>query len=322
VPDLRVAVAGLELRNPVIAGACEATASREQIEACLDAGAAAVVAKSTNESEDAKAQLRAAEYVLLDEELEARPVGLAARGDSLFCRSGLLDEPFEEWVETLAELDRGAGDAYVVPSLIVATIGEAVRMAQAFERAGLRWLELNIAAPHAGKAIRTGPELVQPIRDAVSLPLTVKVGGVDQAAAALEAGADAVVLSTRAQAFVPDLATRRPLIGTFGAIGGAWAVPLTCFELAQARRRLGPGACLVGTNGARDGRDVARFLLAGASAAQLATAVMTDGPEALARAIEQLSAYLDEQGLAARDLIGEAADNVRSYEEVALERRH
>jgi dihydroorotate dehydrogenase len=91
---------------------------------------------------------------------------------------------------------------------------------------------------------------------------------------------------------------------------------LTCRQLAQARLRLGADACLVGTNGARDGHDVARFLLAGASAAQLASAVLTDGPGALAHAIDQLSAYLDEHGLAARDLIGEAADHVQTYEEV------
>ena len=324
--DLGVRVAGLDLRNPVLAGSSEATATAEQIRACLDAGAAAVVAKSTNESEAAKAQLRAAEYVLVDEALDPRPLGPAARGDSLFCRSGLLDEPFEAWVETLAELDRGAGDAYVVPSLIVSNVDEALRMAEAFQQAGLRWLELNVAAPHAEEApaggIRTGAQLVRPVRDAFSLPLSVKVGTVEQAEAALEAGADAVVLSTRARAFLPDLVTRRPVLGTFGAIGGAWAVPLTCRQLAQARVRLGAGACLIGTNGARDGRDVARFLLAGASAAQLATRVITDGPEVLARVIAELAAYLDEQGLAARELIGEAADHVQTYEEVALERRH
>jgi len=48
--DLRVTVAGLELRNPVIAGSCEATATAEDIRACIAAGAAAVVAKSVNES--------------------------------------------------------------------------------------------------------------------------------------------------------------------------------------------------------------------------------------------------------------------------------
>ena len=326
MPDLRVTVAGLELRNPVVAGSCEATATREQIRACLDAGAAAVVAKSTNESDAAKAQLRTAEYVLLDEELRARPVGPAGRGDSLFCRSGLVDEPFESWVDTLAAIDREAGDAYVVPSLIVADVDEAVHMAQAFESAGLRWLELNVAAPHADEApagaIRTGAELVRPLRDAVSLPLSVKVATLDQAEGALAAGADAVVLSTRPQGFVPDLDTRRPVLGTFAAVGGAWSVPLTCRQLAKARLRFGADACLVGTNGARDGDDVARFLLSGASAAQLATAVMTDGPPVLTRAIEQLSQYLERQSADARELIGEAADAVLTYEEVALERRH
>jgi len=328
VADLRVTVAGLELRNPVVAGSGEGTATAEGIQACLDAGAAAVVAKSTNESEAAKAQLRASAYVVLDDELRPRPLGTGtlARGDTLFNRSGLLDEPFDEWVQTLARLDAAAGDAYVVPSLIVSALDEAVAMAQAFERAGLRWLELNVAAPHAAEAaagaIRAGAELVRPIRDAVSLPLSVKVASVVQAGAAFEAGADAVVLSARVQGFLPDLETRRPVLGTFGAIGGAWAVPLTCRDLAKARAAFGREACLLGTNGARDGYDVARFLLSGARAAQLTSAVVVDGPTVLRRAIDQLSGYLDEQGLAAREVVGEAADAVLTYEEVALERRH
>jgi dihydroorotate dehydrogenase (NAD+) catalytic subunit len=321
VADLAVEIAGLELANPVIAGSGESTRTAAQIRACLAAGASAVVAKSTNESEAAKGQLRAAEYALLDESFAARPLGPAGRGDSLYCRSGLLDEPFAQWVETLAELDRGAGDAYVVPSLIVGELDAAVAMAQAFEAAGLRAVELNVGAPHAAEAaagaIRTGAALVRPIRAAVSIPLIVKVGGLDPVAAAVEAldaGADAVVLSTRAQGFVSDLATRRPLLGTFAAIGGAWALPITCRHLAKTRQAR-PGACLVGTNGARDGRDVAQMLLAGASAAQLTTAVMTDGPEALRRAIDSLSRYLDEQGVSARELVGEAADAVKTYQE-------
>jgi dihydroorotate dehydrogenase (NAD+) catalytic subunit len=327
VADLGVTVAGLELKTAVIAGSGEGTQNAEQIRACLAAGAAAVVAKSTNESAAAKAQLRGAAYALVDRDFNAREVGPAAREDSLFCRSGLVDEPFEQWVETLAALDREAGDAYVVPSLIVSGIDEAVRMACAFEAAGLRWLELNIGAPHAAEAaagaIRTGAELVRPIREAVALPLTVKVGGLDpvaDATAALDAGADAVVLASRAQGFLSDLETRRPVLGTFAAIGGAWAVPLTCRHLAKARQAR-PDGCLVGTNGARSGRDVAQMLLAGASAVQLTSVVITDGADALARVTAELSAYLDEQGVAARELVGEAADAVRTYEEASLEHR-
>src|SRR5581483_10628152 len=206
--DLSVTVAGLELKSPVVAGSGEATSSAEEICACLEAGAAAVVAKSVNESQAARGQLRAAEYVLLDEHLNARPLGAAARTDSLFCRSGLLD----------VDLDREAAarDAYVVASLIVADVDEAVRLARLVEEAGLRWLELNVGAPHATEAppgaIRTGVELVERVRTAVSIPLTVKLRPGDSVADALAAGADAVCLATRAMAFVPDLETRRPVL--------------------------------------------------------------------------------------------------------------
>lgn len=324
--DLSTRVAGLDLKNPVVAGSCEATATPDQIRACLDAGAAAVVAKSVNESPAAHANLRAAEYVLLDESLRPRPLGPAQRGDSLFCRSGLLAVELEEWAETLASLDREAAaeGAYVVPSLIVGDLGRAVEAAATFERVGLRWLELNVGAPHASEApggIGAGVELVRRIRAAVSLPLTVKLAATDSATEALAAGADAVCIATRAMGFLPDLNTRRPVLGTFAAVGGAWALPLTAYRVAKTHTAH-PEASIIATNGARDGFDVARLLLAGAAAVALATAVLTDGPAALARAIEVLSGYCEQQGATVRELIGEASRHVQTYEEVAIERRH
>jgi dihydroorotate dehydrogenase (NAD+) catalytic subunit len=324
--DLSTRVAGLELKNPVIAASCEATATPDQIRACLDAGAAAVVAKSVNESPAAHANLRAAEYVLLDAALEPRPLGSAQRTDSLFCRSGLLEVELEEWAAMLAALDRDAAarDAYVVPSLIVADLDRAVEAAATFERAGLRWLELNVGAPHASEAaegIGAGVDLVRRIRRGVSLPLTVKLAASDSVAGALEAGANAVCIATRAMGFVPDLTTRRPVLGTFAAVGGAWTLPLTLYGVAKAHAAH-PKASIVATNGARDGLDVARLLLAGASAVALASTVLTDGPSALARAIDELAGYCEQQGADVRDLIGEAAHHVQTYEEVAIERRH
>ena len=324
--DLSSTVAGLGLKNPVIAGSCEATSTPDQIRACLDAGAAAVVAKSVNESPAAHANLRAAEYVLLDESLDPRPLGPARRTDSLFCRSGLLAVELAEWAETLAGLDRDAAsrDAYVVPSLIVADLDRAVEAATTFERAGLRWLELNVGAPHAGEApdgIGAGVTLVREIRRAVSLPLTVKLAATDSVTEALAAGADAVCIATRAMGFLPDLETRRPVLATFAAVGGAWALPLTLHHVAKTHAAH-PGASIVATNGARDGFDVARLLLAGASAVALATAVLTDGPTTLSRAVEDLSEYCERQGAAVRDLIGEATRHVQTYEEVAIERGH
>ena len=64
--DLRVRLGRIELKNPIIAGSGEATIDGDGIRAALAAGAAAVVAKSTNESETAMDQLEASEYLLLD----------------------------------------------------------------------------------------------------------------------------------------------------------------------------------------------------------------------------------------------------------------
>ena len=119
-------------------------------------------------------------------------------------------------------------------------------------------------------------------------------------------------------AFLPDLATRRPLLGTFGAIGGGWALPLTLRWLAKTRLELGPELPLIGTNGARDGGDVARLLLAGATAVQLATSVIVEGFGALGRVTEELRAHLEDEGLDARDLVGQAADAATTYEEIAV----
>ena len=160
----------------------------------------------------------------------------------------------------------------------------------------------------------------RPIREAVGIPITAKLGGegdvLGAVAGAVDAGADAVCLAGRFPAFLPDVRTRLPLLGTFGAIGGAWALPIAARWIAKARARFGPDLALIGTNGARDGLDVARFLLSGARAVQMTSAVITDGPVALTRTIAGLEAYLDEQGLTAEALVGEAADLVRSYEEV------
>jgi dihydroorotate dehydrogenase len=82
-----------------------------------------------------------------------------------------------------------------------------------------------------------------------------------------------------------------------------------------------PAASIIGTNGARDGTDVARFLLAGASAVAMTTAVMTEGPAVLRHTLDELERYCTEQDVSARELVGEAARHVQTYEEVTIERR-
>jgi dihydroorotate dehydrogenase (NAD+) catalytic subunit len=334
VPDLAVTLGSLALKSPVVCGAGEHVADEHGLRAAIDAGASAVVAKSANESDAARRQWDVRDHVLLDEGRRVLDRAPAA-SVSLFNRSGLVPLPWDEWLGVLAGADAYAREreSYVVASIIPADPGALPGLAADVEAAGLRWLELNLSAPHAGES-RPGsvaradtPEGVvaftAAVRERVSIPLTVKLSGdgadvVALAAAARAAGADHVAMIGRQMAFLPDLATRRPVLGTFGAIGGGWALPLTLRWLAKTRLALGSELPLLGTNGARDGGDVARLLLAGATAVQLATSVIVEGFEALRRITDELRDHLEEEGLDARELVGQAADAVMTYEEIAV----
>jgi dihydroorotate dehydrogenase (NAD+) catalytic subunit len=321
VPELAVRLGGLPLKHPVVCGSGEHLADEEGLRAAVDAGAAAVVAKSANESDAARRQWAVREHTMI--------------GDSYFNRSGLVPAQWDAWLETLASADAyaRAGGSYVVASIIPADPAALPRLAADVEAAGLRWLELNLSAPHAGESRPGSVERAEgaadaaaataKVREAVSIPLTVKLTGesgnvVALARAAREAGADHVAMIGRHMGFMPDLETRRPLLGTFGAIGGPWGLPLALRWVAKTRLALGPDVPLIGSNGARSGADVARFLLAGATAVQVATSVIVDGFASVGRFVEELRVYLTEQGVDAQDIVGEAADAAMTYEEVGV----
>jgi dihydroorotate dehydrogenase (NAD+) catalytic subunit len=337
---LGVSVASIRLKSPLICGAGEHLMYREGVRCALAAGAAAVVPKSANETEAGRRQLDRTDYVLLSSDWRKLPWNFSPPPDaSLFCRSGLAQQPFDAWLAQLAELDAEARhqEAFVVPSLILADLDRCVEMARAIEQNGLRILELNIGAPHGPEAapgaivlerdtdrVRT---IVSRVRAAVRLPLWVKLTGqsedvVSLARAAKEAGADAVTVMGRFLAFVPDVDTHAPMLGTNAAFGGPWALALTCRWMAQCRKTLGANFPLIGTNGARSGLDVARFLLAGATAVQVSSAVFVGGFGVITRMLDEFSDYLDRKGVDAADLIGRAADQLGNYAQQASRPDH
>ena len=120
-------------------------------------------------------------------------------------------------------------------------------------------------------------------------------------------------MAGRLLGFIPDVNSLSPLLGTTLGVGGGWNLPLTCHWLALSRERLGRERPLIATNGAQTGLDVARMMLAGASAVQMTSAVMLRGFDVLAAALVELRDYLIGKDLAARDLIGCAADRRQSF---------
>jgi len=327
---LAVRIGDVELANPIVCGAGEHLIEAGGVHAAIAAGAGAVVVKSANESEAARRQLDHTDYALLGDGFDRLEWnGDAPIGASLLNRSGLYPGTLDDWIEMTASLVASAGDTVVIPSVIPGDPKHAPSLCRRVAtETGCAVLELNTGAPH-GREASSGAitlvtesdrltALVGSVRDEVDVPVWLKLTSQTDdvaalAAAAFDAGADAVTLMGRHMALLPDLESQAPVLGTFAAYGGQWALPLTCRWLALTRAAVGPDRPLLATNGARTGLDVARFLLAGASAVQMNTAIFTGGFDAIRRAITELDDYLTTRGDTAESIVGRAADRITAY---------
>ena len=332
---LDTTIGRVALKNPLIAGSAEHMIEADGVRRALKAGAGAVVVKSVNESEAARDQLQRAEYIVLNERWEPIPWGADAPAHAyIACRSGLTPQSFDAWLDQTATLDREARayDSFAVASVILANLDNTVAMAKQIEQAGIRVLELNIGTPYASQAkgaVSTELDparittIVSAVRAAISIPLWVKITGQservpDLAAAAFAQGAEAVVMAGRSLGLIPDVETFEPMLGTTLGVGGSWNLPLTCQWLALSRAKLGPDKPLIATNGAQSGLDIARMMLAGASAVEISSPVMLRGFGLLSDALAEFGAYLERKDVTASALIGRAADQRKAFPQMPL----
>ncbi|HEX5466017.1 MAG TPA: dihydroorotate dehydrogenase [Candidatus Limnocylindrales bacterium] len=182
---------------------------------------------------------------------------------------------------------------------------------------GVAGIELNISCPNVGRGglqFALDPEgaeaVTAAVRRATDLPLMVKlspnVSDVRVIARAVEAGgADAISAINTLSGLTIDRARRRPLLGnTYGGLSGPAVKPVALrivFEVAQTVR-----LPIVAIGGVTELADVLDFLMAGACAVQVGTAIFAD-PGLPVRLVDELDAWCRAEGLAShRDLVGAA----------------
>ncbi|OZF07748.1 hypothetical protein CH300_04845 [Rhodococcus sp. 15-1154-1] len=329
---LTTEVAGLVVKNPVWVGSSELTMSLDGIRACVDAGAGAVVAKSINESQAARDQLDIADYVFLaDSRVPVAPPTVPAAA-SLFNRSGLAQQSLDDW---LTMLDGGQQYAAAAGSMLIGSItasdaDAAGDLAHALGQV-VPAVEVNVGAPHgreaAGGAVRqltdhdAVEDLVRTVRRRFDGPLLVKLPGMASDIGALvdaahRAGADAVTLTGRFNGFLPSLDSHEPLLGSWGAYSGPWALPMSLYTVSKAFRAFNGTLPLIGTNGARNADDVLRFILSGASAVEMVSALWIHGPAVVRGVLDDLSAYLTAHNNSVADLRGISVAASKNYADI------
>lgn len=187
----------------------------------------------------------------------------------------------------------------------------AARLDQFPELAGL---ELNISCPNVtgGVDFGTNPdktaEVVAAVRAACRLPviakLTPNVTDITViAAAAKQAGADAVSLVNTFQGLAVDWRRRRPVLGNvLGGLSGPAIKPLALRMVWQVAQAV--DIPIIGIGGIASLDDVMEFLVAGATAVQIGTANFYN-PTLAGRLVDELDAALRTEGCRhVSDLVG------------------
>jgi dihydroorotate dehydrogenase (NAD+) catalytic subunit len=180
-------------------------------------------------------------------------------------------------------------------------------------------VELNVSCPNVkdGLTFGTRPallrELVAEVKGVLpAKPLMVKLSpNVEDitatAAAAVEGGADVLSLVNTFTAMSIDVANRRPrLANVTGGLSGPAIKPIALHLVSRVYRNVTKHSRtpIVGMGGVQTWQDAAEFVLAGASAVAVGTALFVD-PSTPNRIADGLSAWLDRQGVARlADLVG------------------
>lgn len=189
------------------------------------------------------------------------------------------------------------------------TIEEYVEVTRRFDDSAIDALEINISCPNVkegGVAFGNYPEMsaqvVEACRRVTSKPLITKLSPnqtdiAANARACIEAGTDALAAINTLSGMAIDTETRRPIIGNVqGGLSGPAIKPLALlkvhqvYEVARAH-----GVPIIGQGGIETADDAVEFLLAGATAVGVGTALFYD-PLAAQKINAGLDRYLTAHG--------------------------
>ncbi|HEX5017264.1 MAG TPA: dihydroorotate dehydrogenase [Actinomycetes bacterium] len=296
--------AGIELRSPVMTASGCAGYGRELDQFFDITEIGAVVTKS-----------------IMAQPRSGRPTPRMAETPSGMLNSiGLQGPGIEQFVERdLAWLEQRG--ATVVVSIAGSTVDEYVRLAQKLRHSSaVTAVEVNISCPNVedrGLVFACDPvasaTVIEGVRrnSAPGTPVFAKLSPdvtdiVAIAQACVDAGADGLSMINTLLGVVIDTETMLPhLGGTTGGLSGPAVRPVAVRAVWQVHQAL-PDIPIIGMGGIRTGADAFEFVLAGASAVQVGTAIFND-PSVPQRVAHELQQVLGDRGFSrAADAVGYA----------------
>ena len=297
--DLSVDIGGLHLPNPVIAAS-----------GCFGYGVeyADLVDLSTLGAIAVKG-------LFLDAREGHPPTRIVETPSGMLNAIGLQGIGVRRFVSEKLPLLRAHG-AVVIVNICGSTIDEYAEVARILDDAdGVAALEVNISCPNIKKggmmfgcSLQGTHDVVAAVRRVTRRPvvpkLTPNVTNVASfAAAARDAGADAVSLVTPFLAMAIDVETRRPkLSNVVGGLSGPAIRPIAVRMVYECRQAV--DLPIIGMGGIMTAGDALEFIIAGATAVQVGTANFVD-PFIWNKLLTGLTDYLQRHDFAkVSDLVG------------------
>ncbi len=268
--NLTTRLGSLRLRNPTILASgilCNGPLLKR---AAVEGGAGAVVTKTVTR------ELR-----------EGYPTPVLAGVDGgLINAVGLANSGYKKFMAEELPIAK-QGKVPVILSAGGGTAEEFRDICALAAKAGADAVELNLSCPHVekhGLQLGSDPEvvgrIVKEIKRVVAIPVFAKLGLSDNliasAVAAQDAGADAIVAINTIRAMAIDVDARVPVLANvYGGLSGPAIHPVALRCVHELSKKL--TVPIVGCGGVQDWRTAVDFLIAGASAVQVGSALATGG---------------------------------------------
>jgi dihydroorotate dehydrogenase (NAD+) catalytic subunit len=175
-------------------------------------------------------------------------------------------------------------DVPIIVSLVGSIPEDFEFMVNEFTKCNVAGYELNLSCPHVAKVgleVGDDPELVKKIvsivKKSTNVPVIAKVGlgttnYLDTVGIAIDSGIDAITAINTVRAMAVDVNTQKPILSNkFGGLSGTPIKPiaLRCVYEISSKYNIP----IIGCGGISTWEDAVEFLLAGASAIQIGSAV-------------------------------------------------
>jgi dihydroorotate dehydrogenase (NAD+) catalytic subunit len=295
---LATEIAGLQLVNPTILAAGILGYTGLSMKSVIEAGAGAVVTKTMGQKP------RAGYF---------NPT-VVQTDCGLINAMGLPNPGISHFKEEMKQLK--TIQAPTILSIYGSSPEEFAIVAKIAMQIGADAIELNVSCPHiekAGAEIGCDPKLltniVKTVKKNVNVPVIVKltpnVANISEIAKTVQdAGADAITAINTVKAMAIDIETGRPILANkFGGLSGPAIKPIAIRCVYDVFHSV--DIPIIGCGGISCWQDAVEFILAGASAVQIGTAVAFKGIDVFGSIAQGIDEYLKSKGFTnVKDIVG------------------